>query len=89
MSSCWPEQEAVDRWWKRHEYELKDEVSRYRIEREGQMVLAITHITETHLLLRKCEPFLPVSLQDEVRQFLTNEVHNLLRTYVEDTMEDK
>jgi len=34
---CWPEQEAIDAWWRRHQYELKRDVTKYRVERDGRV----------------------------------------------------
>jgi hypothetical protein len=29
---CWPEQEAVEKWWNKHKHELKEAVTKYRLQ---------------------------------------------------------
>ena len=33
---CWPEQEAIDEWWRKHSMELKKAVTQYRIDVQNQ-----------------------------------------------------
>lgn len=35
--NVWPEQEAVNKWWEKHNIELKEMVSEYRIKREEEL----------------------------------------------------